>query len=256
VLDGFMGDIQGDGYGGISSLFGEEGGPTRVGCNDHSRRKFVKALEQGDSRAKDVIDLYRVLYSIERGTREEELGLAAVLALRQEESVPIWERLESEVARLGSLVRKKSPLGKAIIYFERQKPTLCVFLGADWQWYYEKLGNDGLIYMDIDAYGGNSGGALVDASTGEVSGVVVREGIKALVDAGGVQSIEAQELDFIWNEGDYCYRPSVCGLASRLQITPALAKQTSSTSRQNARSSASSVGRRLSLRSVRLARDP
>ncbi|MCP4447451.1 MAG: transposase [Myxococcales bacterium] len=45
VLDGFMGDIQGDGYGGISSLFGEECGPTRVGCDDHSRCKFVKALE-------------------------------------------------------------------------------------------------------------------------------------------------------------------------------------------------------------------
>ena len=128
VLEGLNCDIQSDGYGGISSLFRAEGGPRRIGCNDHSRRKFVKALEQGDSRAQDVIDLYRLLYAVERRAREAKLGVAAVLALRQSESVPIWEKLEAEVSRLKPLVGKNSPLGKAVTYFDRQGPTLCVFL--------------------------------------------------------------------------------------------------------------------------------
>lgn len=128
VLEGLDCDIQGDGYAGISSLFAREGGPRRVGCNDHARRKMVKALEQGDTRALDLIDLYRVLYAIERKAREQDLGVAAVLALRQAESVPIWQKLEAEVARLKPLAGNKSPLGKALTYFDRQRPTLCVFL--------------------------------------------------------------------------------------------------------------------------------
>ena len=128
VLEGLDCDIQSDGYGGISSIFKREGGPRRVGCNDHSRRKFVKALEQGDTRAQDVIDLYRLLYAVERRARKAELGVAAVLALRKSESVPIWQKLEAEVSRLKPLVGKNSPLGKAVTYFERQGPTLCVFL--------------------------------------------------------------------------------------------------------------------------------
>ncbi len=128
ILEGFKGDIQGDGYAGIAPLFKGAESPRRVGCNDHARRKFVKALEQGDTRAQKVLDLYRVLYAIERHAREKEKDVAALLALRQEESVPIWQDLEAEINRLQTNAGKKSPLGKAVTYFVRQGPTLRVFL--------------------------------------------------------------------------------------------------------------------------------
>jgi len=128
VLEGFSGDIQGDGYAGINPLFKDADSPRRVGCNDHARRKFVKALEQGDTRAQNVLDLYRVLYAVESKARKKELGVAALLALRQEESVPIWQELEACVNRLQSNAGKKSPLGKAVTYFVRQGATLRVFL--------------------------------------------------------------------------------------------------------------------------------
>ena len=128
VLEGFSGDIQGDGYAGIAPLFKDEQSPRRVGCNDHARRKFVKALEQGDMRAQKVLDLYRVLYAIERHARDKEMDVAALLALRQKESLPIWQELEAEVNRLQTNAGKKSPLGKAVTYFVRQGPTLRVFL--------------------------------------------------------------------------------------------------------------------------------
>lgn len=128
VLEGFKGDIQGDGYAGINPLFAGPGVPRRVGCNDHARRKFVKALEQGDTRAQKALDLYRVLYAVERRAREKDLDVAQIFALRKEESVPIWEQLEAEVSGLQSNAGKKSPLGKAVTYFTRQLPTLRVFL--------------------------------------------------------------------------------------------------------------------------------
>jgi len=128
VLEGFSGDVQGDGYAGINPLFKDAHSPRRVGCNDHARRKFVKALEQGDTRAQKTLDLYRVLYAVERHAREKKLGVAALLALRQKESIPIWLQLEAEVNRLQSNAGKKSPLGKAVTYFVRQGPALRVFL--------------------------------------------------------------------------------------------------------------------------------
>lgn len=128
VLESFTGDVQGDGYAGINPLFTGPGAPRRVGCNDHARRKFVKALDQGDTRAQKALDLYRVLYAIERRAREKSCDAAQILALRKQESVPIWEKLEAEISALQTNAGKKSPLGKAVTYFTRQLPTLRVFL--------------------------------------------------------------------------------------------------------------------------------
>lgn len=129
VLDGFEGDVQSDGYAGINPLFERPDGPrTRVGCNDHARRKFVQALERGDRRAQPVVDLYRALYTVERTARERELAPAGRTTLRQTESVPLWTQLDETVAALAPRVERKSPLGKAIIYWNRQQDTLRAFL--------------------------------------------------------------------------------------------------------------------------------
>src|SRR5690606_25510482 len=102
--------------------------PRRVGCNDHSRRKFVAALEQGDARAQAVIDIYRPIYAIERRATEAGMSAAERLVLRQRETLPLWERLEAEIARLAPQAGKKSPLGKAVTYFQRQLPCWKAFL--------------------------------------------------------------------------------------------------------------------------------
>lgn len=128
VLEGARGDIQNDGYAGINPLFVGPGAPQRVGCNDHCRRRFVQALEQGDRRAQPVIDLYRALYQVERTATERHLDAAGRRALRQSESVPLWRELERVIADLAPRVDKKSPLGKAIVYSTRQQPYLRAFL--------------------------------------------------------------------------------------------------------------------------------
>jgi transposase len=129
VLDGYSGKIQNDAYGGINPLFNADGtGPKRVGCNDHARRKYVHALQQGDARAQPVIDLYKALYRVEADAKKAGADAAELLARRRATSEPLWQQLETTIAKLANNVRKKSSLGKAIIYSHRQAPHLRAFL--------------------------------------------------------------------------------------------------------------------------------
>ena len=128
VLEGARGDIQNDGYAGINPLFVGPDAPRRIGCNDHSRRRFVQALEQGDRRAQPMIDLYSALYLVERTATERSLDATGRRALRQAESVPLWREFERVITDLSPKVDKKAPLGKAIYYWTRQQATLCAFL--------------------------------------------------------------------------------------------------------------------------------
>jgi transposase len=128
VLEGAHGDIQNDGYAGINPLFVGPDAPRRVGCNDHARRRFVQALDQGDRRAQPMIDLYRAMYHVERTATERSLDATGRRALRQAESVPLWRELERVITEITVKVDKKTPLGKAIYYWTRQQPTLCAFL--------------------------------------------------------------------------------------------------------------------------------
>jgi len=129
LLDGYKGIIQGDGYGGIDALFGAPGGPSRAGCHDHSRRRFVAAAAQGDDRADPIIDLFNVLYAIERQATRTGMGLDDVLSLRQEKAVPVWNELDDRVQAMVGTVSKKSTLGKAVTYWTNQKSTLSLYLG-------------------------------------------------------------------------------------------------------------------------------
>jgi hypothetical protein len=126
VLQGFPGPIQNDGYSGIHALFCAHDAPTRVGCNDHARRKFVEALRCGDARVERVLAIYSALYAVERDAKP--LGAGDKLALRRQRSAPLWAALRCEVDRLTELDERKSPLGKAVIYFQRQEPRLAAFL--------------------------------------------------------------------------------------------------------------------------------
>jgi transposase len=127
VLEGFTGPIQNDGYSGLHALFCARDAPPRVGCNDHARRKWVEALRTGDERAQRVLTLYAALYAVERAAKGRTA--ADILELRQARSVPLWNALRVEVDKLAALGERKSPLGKAVTYFQRQEPRLAAFLG-------------------------------------------------------------------------------------------------------------------------------
>jgi len=129
LLKGYKGIIQGDGYGGIDALFGDPDGPRRAGCHDHARRGFIAAVAQGDDRADPIVDLFKVLYAIERRAKEAGMGLDDLLNLRQDKALPVWNDLDERVQALVGTVSKKSTLGKAVTYWTNQKATLSLYLG-------------------------------------------------------------------------------------------------------------------------------
>ena len=128
-LAGRKGFIQGDGYAGYDKIVAER--PNELvlaGCWAHARRKFVVAMESGDTRAAMAVDFIRKLYKVEREASDEGVGPMRLLGRRQLYSRPLVDQLYSWVAKTYPLATPKSPLGKALTYAVNQGPTLRVFL--------------------------------------------------------------------------------------------------------------------------------
>ena len=92
------------------------------GCNMHARRYFVKALDGGDDRAALVIGAFKGLYQIEEDARF--LSADDRLALRQEQSSPIYDDIVMWCRHHERDTPPKSPLGRAITYLLRHEQAL------------------------------------------------------------------------------------------------------------------------------------
>jgi len=95
-------------------------------CNAHGRRRFVKALDGGDSRAALPIGAFRKLYAIEREGRE--LSDEDRTALRQRESKPVFDAILKWCQAYIPYEPPSSTLGKAISYFINHHQALGRFL--------------------------------------------------------------------------------------------------------------------------------
>jgi len=98
------------------------------GCNMHSRRYFVKALDAGDKRAALPIAAYKKLYEIERELHDKDLDPDAVLVQRRERSKPIWDELVSWCTVHKKHETPSSKLGIALRYFTNHRVALARFL--------------------------------------------------------------------------------------------------------------------------------
>jgi transposase len=117
LLDDFQGILQADGYSGYGKVY-RDNNLTRLGCWDHSRRKFVEASRAAPAKGKkgppskaDVaLNHIRKLYAIEKAARD--LSDAERYRMRQEKSLPLLKTfktwLEANVSKVlkGSLTRK------------------------------------------------------------------------------------------------------------------------------------------------------
>lgn len=127
VLQDYEGTVQLDGYAGVNPLFKRGGDLTRVGCNDHCRRFFARALKEGDSRAEPVLAWYRELYAVEADARA--LSPMDRFELRQRRSKPLWGALTEAIDKVRAAHPSgKSALGRGVVYWDKQRPTLEVFL--------------------------------------------------------------------------------------------------------------------------------
>jgi transposase len=122
-LADYHGFLQADAYGGYDGIFlGSNGTIEEVACWAHARRKFHDARSNAPREANQVLEWIRQLYDIEDQAREftpEERR-----ALRQQESVPILDRIEEYLDEVSGRVLPKSALGKAMTYARNQRAAL------------------------------------------------------------------------------------------------------------------------------------
>ena len=122
-LKDYRGFLQADAYGGYDGIFlGSDGGIVEVACWAHARRKFHDARSNAPREANQVLEWIRQLYDIE--DRARDFPSLERQMLRQHESVPILDRIETYLDDLSQRSLPKSALGKAITYARNQWKAL------------------------------------------------------------------------------------------------------------------------------------
>jgi transposase len=122
-LKDYHGFLQADAYGGYDGIFlGSNGTIEEVACWAHARRKFYDARSNAPREANQVLEWIRQLYDIEDRVREFTPEERRVL--RQQESVPVLDRIEKYLDAVSVRVLPKSALGKAITYARNQRAAL------------------------------------------------------------------------------------------------------------------------------------
>jgi len=128
-LQGFAGTLQADAFSGYDRLFAK-GEIVEAGCLAHARRKFYDARAEDPLIALPILALIRNLYDVEREAKDrwpaltqarpdpQELATAVAgrLALRQEKSAPLMEKLKQCLLPLQNELLPKSGLGGAVGY--------------------------------------------------------------------------------------------------------------------------------------------
>jgi hypothetical protein len=122
LLAGFKGFLLTDGYGGYNWF------PVKraANCNVHARRYFEKALKYDKKRAGAIIELYRLVYKIEREL--ERKTAEEILHVRQTKSLPIMNQIYQLLQQWKPIVQPKTTLGTAINYALERWDQLILFL--------------------------------------------------------------------------------------------------------------------------------
>jgi transposase len=123
-LAGYEGYLQADAYGGYDGVFHTQH-VTEVACWAHARRKFYDAQDSDEARSTQMLALVGQLYQIERESKE--LSAALRLAVRQERSVPVLEKIKNWLDAEQDVVLPRSPMATAITYALNQWQALTTY---------------------------------------------------------------------------------------------------------------------------------
>ena len=122
-LAGFKGYLQADAYAGYDHIFlGSNNSIIEVACWAHARRKFLDAALSSPRESHQILEWIRQLSDIEDQARE--LSVEARLLLRQQQSVPVLDRIENYLAELAPRALPKGTLAKAVAYAQNQWQAL------------------------------------------------------------------------------------------------------------------------------------
>jgi len=124
MLKDFKGTLQTDGYQ-VYDQFEKQEGIVLLGCMAHARRYFEHALESDHTRATQALEQFTLLYNVEREARKHNYLYDKRYELRQQQSVPVLNRMEAWLKENLVQVTPQSPMGKAIAYTLARWEKLC-----------------------------------------------------------------------------------------------------------------------------------
>jgi transposase len=120
-LDGYRGYLQADAYSGYDGIYaGDE--VQEVACWMHARRYFFKASQADPAQPCVALALIQQLYQVEKICKD--FSPERRHALRQEQAVPILDRLEQWMKDQEAVTPPKSLLGDALRYSRNQWQAL------------------------------------------------------------------------------------------------------------------------------------
>ena len=126
-LNGFQGFLHSDAYAVYDCLHKKEK-ITPAFCGSHARRKFVRALESGEERARRAIELIGRLFLVDRYARAKAADAKVTLELRQRVSAGILASLKGYLKKIGPFVLPQNALGEAIGYVDKRWDGFSTFL--------------------------------------------------------------------------------------------------------------------------------
>lgn len=127
LLQGFQGYLQTDGYS-ACEIYSKRPGIILMHCMAHARRKFFDALQSDKELAEYALDQFGKLYEVERIIKDGQLSGDAIVALRQQEAVPVLQALKSWMEEQYSRIQlKKSPIAQAMAYCLPRWERLCIY---------------------------------------------------------------------------------------------------------------------------------
>ena len=129
LLRGRQGYLQVDGYKGYDALFRGDAALIHVGCWMHARRYFKQALDAGDARAKEVLEIIRAMYEVEAAAKTAGDSPVQRAARRMRETRPLLLQLSEVIETIAPRAPPQTPMGKAIHYLTRRWEPLLRFLG-------------------------------------------------------------------------------------------------------------------------------
>ena len=134
LLNGYQGYLQSDDYAGYNAA-AKRDGVKHVGCLDHARRYFIKAVQAqhgvaGSERglAPDALKIIRKLYAVEKLARDAKMTTEQRHNLRQEKAKPIWDELRAWLDKNIGAAPPQTYTGKAINYLAADWPRLIRYL--------------------------------------------------------------------------------------------------------------------------------
>jgi transposase len=134
LLTDYQGYLQSDDYAGYNAA-AKRDGVTHVGCLDHARRRFIKAMQAqhaivGRERglAPEALQIIRKLYAIEKLARDAKMSPEQRHKFRQEKAKPIWDELRSWLDKNLGAAPPQTYTGKAINYLAADWPRLVRYL--------------------------------------------------------------------------------------------------------------------------------